>query len=563
MVGPPTNDALVELVRKSGLIEQDRLDTYVERRRALGALPSDPKELATVLIRDGFLTNFQAEELLQGKYRGFTLSKYRILERLGSGRNSSVYLCEHLSMRRKVALKILPLAKAEDPASLARFYREARAAGSLDHPNIVRTYDNGQEGDCHFLVMEYVDGCSLAGIVQKYGPMDMSRAAHYIRQAAVGLQHLHQAGLIHRDVKPGNLLLDRQGIVKILDMGLVRFFHDHKDVLTQQYDKSTILGTADYLSPEQTLNSHEVDTRTDVYSLGATLYFLLAGRPPFEGKAVGEKLLSHLTKEPTPLRTLRPEVPEELAAVVAKMMAKDREQRYQSPAAVAVALAPWTTTAIAPPPAHEMAQLSPAAQSAGSAEAGPPLAATVEKTVCAPRAPQEQEAYAADATLTGQGAHRELAVAGPVRPSPVIAPSASRLLDRLRLERALSTREVSPPAPPAQPALDPRDSAPGQWQSAETVDLISEFDTGADSFQDLVPPPESEPSTPARLPVWRRGPLRPLVSFFLVAAVVVGAAVVGGMTLTALFSKPPAPAQPAHTSPRPNGHLGEGQKNIP
>src|SRR5262249_20649786 len=153
------------------------------------------------------------------------------------------------------------------PTALARFYREARAAGTLDHPNIVRTFDNGQEGEHHFLVMEYVDGSSLEGIVQKFGPMAINRAAAYIRQAAVGLQCIHQAGLIHRDVKPGNLLLDRRGVVKILDLGLVRFFHDHKDTLTQQYDPSTILGTADYLSPEQTLNSHDVDTRTDIYGL--------------------------------------------------------------------------------------------------------------------------------------------------------------------------------------------------------------------------------------------------------------------------------------------------------
>src|SRR5262249_18975602 len=193
-------------------------------------------------------------------------------------------------MRRKDALKILPLLKAEDPAALARFYREARAAGTLDHPNIVRTYDNGQEGDYHFLVMEYVDGRSLEVIVQKFGPMDVSRAAAYIRQAAVGLQHIHQAGLIHRDIKPANLLLDRGGTVKILDMGLVRFFQDHSDTLTQEYDPSAILGTADYLSPEQALNSHDVDTRTDVYALGATFYFLLCGRPPFDGKTVSEKL---------------------------------------------------------------------------------------------------------------------------------------------------------------------------------------------------------------------------------------------------------------------------------
>src|SRR5207248_3242922 len=231
-----------------------------------------------------------------------------------------------------VALTILPLARAEDPSSLGRFYREARAGGSLDHPNIVRTFDNGLEGDYHFLVMEYVDGCSLEGIIQKHGPMDKTRAATYLRQAAVGLQHLHQGGLVHRDIKPGNILLDRRGTVKILDLGLARFFHDHKDLLTQQYNNTAILGTADYLSPEQAMSSHDVDVRTDIYSLGATLYYLLAGRPPFEAKTVSQKLLAHLTKEPTPLRELRPEIPEELAAVVAKMMAKNREERYQSAA---------------------------------------------------------------------------------------------------------------------------------------------------------------------------------------------------------------------------------------
>jgi serine/threonine protein kinase len=533
MVASPTSDALVELVRKSGLIEEERLNAYLERRGALGALPSEPKELANAFIRDGFLTAFQAEELLKGKYRGFVLSKYKILERLGSGRNSSVYLCEHLSMRRKVALKILPLAKAEDPSALARFYREGRAAGTLDHTNIVRTFDNGQEGDYHFLVMEYVDGCSLEMIVQKYGPMDISRAAAYIRQAAIGLQHVHQAGLIHRDVKPGNLLLDRRGIVKILDLGLVRFFHDHKDTLTQQYDPTTVLGTADYLSPEQALNSHDVDTRTDVYSLGATFYFLLAGHPPFQGKTFREKLLSHLTKEPTPLRTLRPEVPEGLAAVVEKMMAKDREQRYQSSAAVVAALAPWTESPIAPPPAEEMTQLSPAAQSAGSADASPVPAAAAEKTVAAPHTWQEQETCASELPATRPG-----------EPCPVLGRSAF---------------ELSILAPPAKSPLDHWDGAAGQQQPTDTVNLIAEIDTCSDSIQDLPRDPGSEHPAPAKLPLWQ---LRQLAVFCLVCAAVVGVAVLGGVALGTLFSKSPAPVRQGHAAPRPVGQFGESQKST-
>jgi eukaryotic-like serine/threonine-protein kinase len=560
MVGPPTSDALVELVRKSGLIEQDRLDAYLERRCALGALPTEPKELATVLVRDGFLTCFQAQELLKGKHRGFILSKYKILERLGSGRNSSVYLCEHLSMRRKVALKILPLAKAEDPSSLARFYREGRAAGTLDHANIIRTYDNGQEGDYHFLVMEYVDGCSLEGIVQKYGPMDTSRAAAYIRQAAIGLQHVHQAGLIHRDIKPGNLLLDRQGTVKILDMGLVRFFHDHKDTLTQQYDPSTILGTADYLSPEQALNSHDVDTRTDIYSLGATFYFLLAGRPPFEGTTVRHKLLSHLTKEPTRLGALRPEVPEGLAAIVAKMMAKNREQRYQSAAEVVAALAPWTESPIAPPPAHEMAQLSPAAQSAGSAEAGPVPAATAER-IAVPRAWQEQKTCASQVILDRQVANREVPVARAVEPCPAVGRSASELLNPLPLEQPSSGPEASILAPPGKSSSDNWDVAPGR-QPADTVNLIADIDTCSDSLQDLPRHPASGQPAPARLSVWRRGQPRQLIVFCLVSAAVVGVAVVGGVALGTLFSRSPASVRPGHASPPPFGHFSEGQKRT-
>src|SRR5262249_34966692 len=155
-------------------------------------------------------------------------------------------------MRRRVALKVLPNNHATDPAALERFYREARAVAALDHPNIVRAHDiDHDENNLHFIVMEYVDGSSLQDIIRRHGPMDVTRAAHHIRQAAQGLQHAHEAGLVHRDIKPGNLILDRTGTLKILDMGLARFFHDQNDELTRQYDSQSVLGTADYLAPEQ------------------------------------------------------------------------------------------------------------------------------------------------------------------------------------------------------------------------------------------------------------------------------------------------------------------------
>ena len=270
--------------------------------RATQALPNEPGRLAGLLVRDGVLTHFQAEQFLQGKWRRFTIGKYKVLERLGSGGMGSVYLCEHKLMRRRVAVKVLPTAKAEDTSSLERFYREARAVAALDHPNIVRAYDIDQDDKLHFLVMEHVDGSSLQEIVKKAGPMDVLRACHYMRQAALGLQHAHEtAGLVHRDIKPGNILVDRNGIVKVLDMGLARFFHDEEDMLTKKYDEN-VLGTADYLAPEQALDSHAVDIRADIYSLGATFYFCLTGRTPFAEGTVAQKLIWHQTRQPKPIR---------------------------------------------------------------------------------------------------------------------------------------------------------------------------------------------------------------------------------------------------------------------
>src|SRR5205823_9501322 len=174
-------------VRKSGVADDKRLAAHLDRLRAAGPAPADPTQLAGVLVRDGLLTHFQAEQLLQGKWRRFSIGKYKVLERLGAGGMGSVYLCEHKLMRRRVAVKVLPTAKADDPSSLERFYREARAVAALDHPNIVRAYDIDQDEQLHFLVMEYVDGASLQEIVKKSGPMDVIRSCHYIAQSALGL----------------------------------------------------------------------------------------------------------------------------------------------------------------------------------------------------------------------------------------------------------------------------------------------------------------------------------------------------------------------------------------
>src|SRR4051812_30270818 len=209
MPAPASVQELLDLVQKSGVADEGRMRTYMAKITEQGKVPTDPSKLAGQLVRDGLLTYFQAEQLLQGKYKRFSIGKYKVLERLGSGGMGQVFLCEHKLMRRRVAVKVLPTAKAADEASLGRFYRQAPAVAAVDHPNIVRAYDIDQDDNLHFLVMEYVDGTNLQDLVKKFGPVDVVRACHYVYAAAVGLQHAHEIGLVHRDVKPGNVLLDR------------------------------------------------------------------------------------------------------------------------------------------------------------------------------------------------------------------------------------------------------------------------------------------------------------------------------------------------------------------
>jgi serine/threonine protein kinase len=361
MPAPSTADEFLDLLHKSGVVDNNRLSAYLAKLPASVAMMPEPAKLAGLLVRDGIVTIFQAEQLLRGKWRRFSIGKYKVLERLGAGRMSSVYLCQHQPTRRRVAVKVLLTSLAEQPGFIERFYREARALAALDHPNIVRAYDIDHDDNLRFLVMEYVDGSSLRDMTKKCGPMAVIRAAHYVRQAALGLQHAHEnAGIVHRDIKPRDILVDRGGGVKIIDMGHARFARDEEANPITRYDEM-VTGTPDYMAPEQALDPQIADIRSDIYSLGATFYFCLTRSKPFPVGTAAQKLIWHQTRQPEPVRQLRPQVPKEVAELIERMMAKEPTQRPQTPQEVADALAPYTAEPIAPPPVDEMPRLCPAA----------------------------------------------------------------------------------------------------------------------------------------------------------------------------------------------------------
>lgn len=340
-----TAESFLTGVKQSGLADPDAIDTLIKALRGEGVDIGNSAELASGMIAKGVITPWQSEKLLQGKFKGFILGRYKLLNLLGKGEMSSIYLAEHTRMKRRCAIKVLPANKVRDTSYLGRFHREAQAVAALDHPNIVRAYDVDTENEggveIHFLVMEYVEGKDIEKLLEARQTFSIIEAADYLRQAAEGLSHAHENGLVHRDIKPGNLLVDTKGVVKLLDLGLARFFRDNEtESLTIKHDEK-VLGTADYLAPEQAVDSHAVDERADIYSLGCTLYFALTGRPPFTDGTLVQRLLAHQTKAPPSIRKQRPDVPEGLEAIVEKMMHKRKDDRYQTAAAVAGALSKW------------------------------------------------------------------------------------------------------------------------------------------------------------------------------------------------------------------------------
>jgi serine/threonine protein kinase len=266
--------------------------------------------------------------------------RYRILRPLGRGGMGVVYLAEHKVMERSVAIKVISRSLVDRPEALERFHREVRAAAKLDHPNIVKAYDAETAGDLQLLAMEFVEGRSLADVMEKKGPLPIPKACHYVRQAALGLQHAYERGMVHRDLKPHNLMLTPQGVVKILDFGLAKLASERSRPGGGLTMDNALMGTPEYMAPEQASSSKTADIRADIYALGCTLYCLLTGRPPFAGDLL-EVILGHSQTVPPPVESLRPDVPPELASFVARLLAKKPEDRPQTPREVAEALAPF------------------------------------------------------------------------------------------------------------------------------------------------------------------------------------------------------------------------------
>jgi serine/threonine protein kinase len=352
-----TVETLLTALRRSQLFASEQVD---EVARELGPHYDDPHALGTYLVEVDWLTPYQFEMLCQERSNELTLGDYQLLDRLGEGAVGEVFKAWDTREGREIALKVLREDLSAHPGAARQFEREREAVTRLNHPNIIKTFDAPQIGDRIYFAMEFVEGMDLDCFVKTSGPLAVEVACDCIRQVAQGLQHAHQLDLVHRDIKPANLFLinppspEANGTrrafdvtVKIIDWGLARLKLQPGEgpALSEdelEREKGQLIGTADYLAPEQAQDASLVDIRADIYSLGCTLYYLLTGQPPFAGTSLMQKLMQHREAEPPPVRAVRGDVPAEVDAILRRMLAKDPEERFPVPILVAGALRPFS-----------------------------------------------------------------------------------------------------------------------------------------------------------------------------------------------------------------------------
>jgi serine/threonine-protein kinase len=364
--------------------------TLIQQMQQFGLWPDDPEAQGTItalaqrqtsdirgfareLLQRDLLTAYQVNALMAGKGAQLVVGAYVVIERLGEGGMGQVFKARHRGTQQVVALKVIRPERVTNPIAVRRFQNEVRASEKMAHPNIVRSFDADQVDGTYYLAMEFIKGVDLSSFVKSRGPLPLAMALQLFAESARGLQHIHEHGLVHRDIKPGNLFLEEisaavsaepgtpttnlqlrsalraprnaQYRLRILDLGLARLSEDDlrgetgsKLGLTQE---GAVIGTADYMAPEQARDSRAADIRSDLYSLGCTFYFALAGQVPFPGGTAIEKMLHHQLDEPAPLEKLRPDLPPALGQITRRLMAKRPEDRFQTPAELATALAPW------------------------------------------------------------------------------------------------------------------------------------------------------------------------------------------------------------------------------
>lgn len=335
-------DAFLDLVQRLGLLSSKSAAGFLREHHDAPGVFLSGEAMGQALVAAGLLTDYQFERLLAGSTHGLVLGNYQVLRRIGAGGMGIVFEAKHVWMKRRAAIKVLPVDDDCPQSLLDRFYQEMEVLAKLDHPNIVRAFDAGQVPAAQgmpallYLAMELIDGCDLEQYAARNWPIPIGLACAWICQAAAGLQAAHEGGLVHRDVKPSNLLLTRRGHIKLVDFGLVRQFSKR---LTDPRD---LLGTLEFMAPEQSHDPTSVSTHADIFALGASLFWLLTGEGPYQqGTSLNDSLRILKSARPRRLRTLRPDAPRELEAALARLLHPDPFERPAFPQMAARALSPF------------------------------------------------------------------------------------------------------------------------------------------------------------------------------------------------------------------------------
>ncbi|MGE3803645.1 MAG: serine/threonine-protein kinase [Gemmataceae bacterium] len=522
----PTVENLCSLLIRSRLLQAAEVQT-MHRRWRLEAKDGaeNPERFARWMVSKQYVTDYQAQALLRGHADHFFLNHYKILERIGKGRMAGVFKAVH-NLGHTVAIKVLPPSKTRDPQSFGRFQRESKMALKLKHPNVVRSFHVGHTNNLHYLVMEYLEGETLEDVLKRRGKLPPAEGVRIVHQALSGLQHIHQQGLIHRDLEPGNLMLVPNGppnadstlntTVKILDIGLGRTLFDEKEPGQEDAQLTTegaVIGCPDYLAPEQARDARKVDIRADIYSLGCILYHELSGQVPFPDKSPFQQIVRHATEPLKPIRDLVPSVPEPLQQVINKMMAKDPKDRYATPEQVAQALTPFLPGPEKSKPADAAPQAYLNWVDKQQVEDDPAPPAPTPVTPVVPVVPVPAVGKMPPAAIRPQPA--------PSTPAAVANAAAPQIV-------AIPAPPLSPPLVPSAPAPVPLPPVPAR-SGAGGLPVAAPLPAGAvadvdDADVELVSVPEPTSSGPVSLN--RRDVVFLMVGFFFGAAV---ATIAGGI----------------------------------